>query len=61
MDIISGSSLATIHGKNVARIGGSCEHGGKLLQGIAWLTFELRQLSAVFHDIVHVAKSFSGL
>jgi uncharacterized Zn-binding protein involved in type VI secretion len=38
--ITSGSSVATINGKKVARIGDSCEHGGQLVQGVGWLTFE---------------------
>ena len=38
--IIQGSSIANIEGKRVARIGDSCEHGGKLVQGIPWITFE---------------------
>lgn len=38
--IVSGSSVATINGKKIARIGDSCEHGGKLVQGVPWLLFE---------------------
>ena len=38
--IISGSSIANIDGKKIARIGDSCEHGGKLIQGVPWITFE---------------------
>jgi uncharacterized Zn-binding protein involved in type VI secretion len=38
--ITSGSSIATINGKKITRIGDSCEHGGKLVQGVSWLTFE---------------------
>ena len=38
--ITSGSSIAKIDGKKVARLGDSCEHGGKLVQGVPWITFE---------------------
>lgn len=38
--ITGGSSIATINGKKVARLGDSCAHGGKLVQGKRWLTFE---------------------
>jgi uncharacterized Zn-binding protein involved in type VI secretion len=38
--ITGGSSVATINGKKVARIGDSCEHGGRLVQGETWLTFD---------------------
>jgi len=38
--IVSGSSVAKIGGRNVARFGDACEHGGRLVQGIPWLTFE---------------------
>ena len=38
--ITGGSSVATINGKKIARIGDSCEHGGNLIQGALWLTFE---------------------
>lgn len=38
--ITGGSSVATINGKKVARLGDACEHGGRLVQGITWLTFE---------------------
>jgi len=38
--ITEGSSVATIEGKKVARMGDSCAHGEKLVQGVPWLTFE---------------------
>ena len=38
--ITEGSSVASIEGKKVARMGDSCAHGGKLVQGVPWLTFE---------------------
>lgn len=41
MDPISGgSSVANINGRRVARIGDPCSHGGKLTQGVSWITFE---------------------
>jgi uncharacterized Zn-binding protein involved in type VI secretion len=38
--ITAGSSVASINGRKVARIGDPCEHGGKLTQGVPWLTFD---------------------
>ena len=38
--ITSGSSIANIEGKKIARVGDSCEHGGKLVQGVPWIMFE---------------------
>ncbi|QYA08728.1 PAAR domain-containing protein [Agrobacterium larrymoorei] len=38
--ITGGSSVASIGGKKIARLGDSCAHGGKLVQGVSWLTFE---------------------
>lgn len=38
--IASGSSIAKIEGKAVARLGDTCAHGGKLTEGVPWLTFE---------------------
>lgn len=38
--ITGGSAIATINGKKVVRVGDSCEHGGRVVQGLAWLTFE---------------------
>jgi uncharacterized Zn-binding protein involved in type VI secretion len=38
--IVQGSTVATINGKKVARLGDSCEHGGKMVQGVPWITFE---------------------
>lgn len=38
--ITGGSSVAKINGKNVARLGDACEHGGRLVQGVPWITFE---------------------
>jgi uncharacterized Zn-binding protein involved in type VI secretion len=38
--IAEGSSVARINGKNVARLGDRCEHGGKLSQGEVWIRFE---------------------
>ncbi|MEN3794852.1 PAAR domain-containing protein [Fulvimarina sp. MAC3] len=38
--IVSGSAIANIDGKKIARIGDTCEHGGKLVQGVPWITFE---------------------
>ncbi|MBY4611381.1 PAAR domain-containing protein [Rhizobium sp. 9T] len=38
--VTSGSSIANIGGKKVARFGDACEHGGRLVQGVPWLTFD---------------------
>ena len=38
--ITSGSSIASIEGKKISRMGDACEHGGKLVQGVNWITFE---------------------
>lgn len=38
--ITSGSAVASINGKKIARMGDACAHGGKLVQGVPWLTFE---------------------
>ncbi|WP_082760349.1 PAAR domain-containing protein [Agrobacterium bohemicum] len=38
--ITGGSSVASIEGKKIARLGDSCAHGGRLVQGIPWLSFE---------------------
>ncbi|WP_165913893.1 PAAR domain-containing protein [Sinorhizobium americanum] len=38
--IAGGSSIAKINGKKIARQGDSCEHGGRLVQGVSWITFE---------------------
>lgn len=38
--ITSGSAVANIQGKKIARIGDSCAHGGKLVEGVSWITFE---------------------
>jgi len=38
--IISGSSVATINGKPIARSGDDCEYGGKIVEGTPWLTCE---------------------
>ncbi|MCF1449285.1 hypothetical protein GOZ83_09485 [Agrobacterium vitis] len=38
--IAGGSSAANINGRKIARIGDLCNHGGKLTQGVAWITFE---------------------
>lgn len=38
--ITSGSAMAKISGQAVARLGDACEHGGKLVQGVPWLTFD---------------------
>lgn len=38
--ITSGSSIASIGGKKIARLGDSCAHGGRLVEGISWITFE---------------------
>lgn len=38
--ITSGSSVAKINGKKVARITDPCEHGGRLVQGVPWIRFE---------------------
>lgn len=38
--IAGGSAVATIEGRRVARQGDPCEHGGRLTQGVPWLTFE---------------------
>lgn len=39
-EISAGSSIAKISGKNVARFGDACEHGGRLVQGVPWIRFE---------------------
>lgn len=38
--IASGSSVASIQGKKIARLGDACAHGGKLVDGVSWITFE---------------------
>ena len=38
--ITSGSSVASIEGRNIARLGDACAHGGRLVQGVPWLTFD---------------------
>lgn len=38
--ITSGSSVANIQGKKIARLGDSCAHGGKLVEGVSWIMFE---------------------
>ncbi|GGB11695.1 hypothetical protein GCM10011491_44480 [Brucella endophytica] len=38
--ISAGSSVASINGKKIARSGDACEHGGRLVQGVSWITFE---------------------
>lgn len=38
--IVSGSSVANINGQKIARFGDSCGHGGRLVQGVSWITFE---------------------
>jgi len=38
--ITGGSSVAKIQGKSVARSGDPCAHGGSLVQGVPWITFE---------------------
>ena len=38
--ITSGSTVAKIDGKKVARMLDSCQHGGKIVQGKSWITFE---------------------
>ncbi len=38
--ITGGSSVAKIEGKRIARIGDSCAHGGTLVQGVPWITFD---------------------
>jgi uncharacterized Zn-binding protein involved in type VI secretion len=38
--ISAGSSVASIHGKKIARSGDACEHGGRLVQGVSWITVE---------------------
>ncbi|WLS05199.1 PAAR domain-containing protein [Shinella oryzae] len=38
--ITGGSSIATIDGRKIARVGDPCGHGGRLVQGEAWLRFE---------------------
>ncbi len=38
--ITGGSGVATIEGRAVARQGDPCAHGGRLVQGVSWLTFE---------------------
>lgn len=38
--ITGGSSVAKINGKKIARLTDTCEHGGRLVQGVSWLKFE---------------------
>ncbi len=38
--ITAGSAIAKIEGKAVARSGDACAHGGRLVQGVSWITFE---------------------
>ncbi|WP_145640256.1 PAAR domain-containing protein [Neorhizobium alkalisoli] len=38
--ITGGSSVANIGGRKIARFGDACEHGGRLVQGVPWITFE---------------------
>lgn len=38
--ITSGSAIANINGKKIARSGDGFEHGGRLVQGVSWITFE---------------------
>ena len=38
--ISSGSSIASISGRRIARFADGCSHGGRLVQGVPWLTFE---------------------
>lgn len=38
--ITGGSGVATIQGKKIARFGDSCQHEGKLVQGVPWITSE---------------------
>lgn len=38
--ITAGSNVASIAGKKIARVGDACAHGGKLVQGVSWITFE---------------------
>ncbi|MEO3999632.1 hypothetical protein [Mesorhizobium sp. CAU 1732] len=39
-DSIGLMSVARIGGKKIARMGAACDHGGRLVQGEPWLTFE---------------------
>ncbi|MEN5300023.1 PAAR domain-containing protein [Brucella sp. TWI559] len=36
-EIRTGSSIASIQGKKIARIGDQCKHGGIIVQGIPWI------------------------
>jgi uncharacterized Zn-binding protein involved in type VI secretion len=38
--ITSGSAIASIEGRRIARQGDPCSHGGQLVQGVPWITFE---------------------
>lgn len=38
--ITGGSSVAKIEGKKIARMGDACAHGGRLVQGVPWITCE---------------------
>lgn len=38
--IVSGSSVANTNGQKIARFGDSCSYGGRLVQGVSWITFE---------------------
>ncbi|WP_307160555.1 PAAR domain-containing protein [Rhizobium paknamense] len=38
--IAGGSSVAAINGRKIARVGDRCNHGGTLVQGVSWITFE---------------------
>ncbi|PQA73883.1 PAAR domain-containing protein [Brucella oryzae] len=37
-EIKGGSSTVHIQGKKIARMGDRCQHGGLIVQGIAWIT-----------------------
>lgn len=38
--ITTGSSVASIARKKISRLGDACAHGGKLVQGVSWITFD---------------------
>jgi uncharacterized Zn-binding protein involved in type VI secretion len=39
-EITEGSSLVSIEGKAIARVGDATAHGGKLVQGSDWITLD---------------------
>lgn len=38
-EIQGGSTIATINGTKIARLGDRCQHGGLIVEGIHWILF----------------------